>query len=65
MLEYVRNICDFFACICECGPPLLVFWRFLWLISVKSVLFVGEQRVGIIVEDILDDVFFVSLFFIV
>jgi len=51
--------------ICECGPFTFECWRILFLILLKFRGFLWMDWEASILEDIMDDVFFLVVFFVV
>jgi hypothetical protein len=62
VFEYIGDICVFFTYISECGPFTFDCWRILFsiLLKVRGVLWMDWE--GIMIEDIMDDVFFLVVF---
>jgi hypothetical protein len=63
--EYAGDICGLFTCICEYGPFTFECWRISYSILRKVRVFLWMDWEGIIIEDIMDDVYFLAVFFIV
>jgi hypothetical protein len=55
----------FHAYVSERGPFTLVFLEYFVIVSVKGFVFMGKQWVGIIVKNVVADVYCVSVFFFV
>jgi hypothetical protein len=65
VFEYIRDICGFFTCVCECGS--FTFWCYwaLFLILLKVRRFMWLDWEGILMKDIMSDVLFLVVFFFV
>ena len=54
----------FFASVCEGEPFVFFFWG-RWVVSFGGVVCVRRDREGVVTEDVVDNVFFMLVFFCV
>jgi hypothetical protein len=60
----MSDICGFLTYGSECGPSVLVCWSHLLLVWVKAGGFLWLNWEGIIIKDVVDNVFFLLVFFL-
>jgi len=63
MFEYVSDVCGFFTHISECGPSVFRYWRTLLLFWSEVGRSLWLDWEGVIVENVVDNIQFLLVFF--